>query len=38
MGAKIIKKVSGVFILIAFIVTGCTHMIKTDMDTYMQKQ
>jgi hypothetical protein len=38
MGAKIIKKVSGVFILIAFLVTGCTHMIKTDMDTYLQNQ
>ena len=35
---KIVKKVICGFIFLAFLVTGCTHMIKTDMDTYLKNQ
>ena len=38
MKDDIIKKASCGFLFFAFLVTGCTHMIKTDMDTYLKNQ
>jgi hypothetical protein len=38
IAAKMIKKISAGFIFVLFVFTGCGHMIKTDMDTYLQNQ
>jgi len=35
MENKIIDNVTYVFVVLFLTVTGCTHMIKTDMDTYL---
>ena len=38
MANKIIKKIGVGFVFLLIVVTGCTHMIKADMDTYLQNQ